>query len=122
MTDVFAFQGRSQRTYVYRQLDLAAGRAEPIWQAGANFVIARRIPADEPLIVYVGAAPSLFEFIDESRCWETAHWKFDADIVFAHPNAADADREAEREDLIAAYAPPMNADNWQSIIARALKM
>ena len=56
-----------------------------------------------PLILYVGAAPDLFQFIEESRCWETA-------------------REAEREDLIAAYAPPMNADNWKSIIARALKM
>ena len=117
-----AFRGRSRREYDYRPLALAADRSDAIWQAGANFVIARRVPADEPLILYVGAAPDLFAFIDESRCWETAHWKFDADIVFAHPNASDAAREAEREDLIAAYAPPMNADNWQSIIARALKM
>ncbi len=75
-----------------------------------------------PLILYVGAAPDLFQFIEESRCWETARWKFDADILFARPNTSVTAREAEREDLIAAYAPPMNADNWQSIIARALKM
>ncbi len=65
-------------------------------------MIARRVPADIPPILHVGAAPDLFQFIDESRCWETARWKFDADILFARPNTSETAREAEREDVIAA--------------------
>jgi len=121
-TALFAVRGRSQRVYPYRALDILAARSEPIWQAGANFLIARQVPADEPLILYVGAAPNLFQFIDDSRCWETARWKYEADVFYAHPNDSEGAREAEREDLIAAHAPPLNADNWQSIIARALEM
>ena len=122
MTAVSIFRGRSQRPYPYYPVDIVDGRADPIWRTGANFLIARRVPDDQPLILYVGAAPDLFGFIDSSRCWDTARWKFDANVLYAHPNTLDATREAEREDMIAAYAPPMNADNWQSIIARALKM
>ncbi|MCD6075684.1 MAG: hypothetical protein K0Q70_2567 [Rhodospirillales bacterium] len=114
-------RGRSQRQYEYWPLDIAADRSQAVWSEGANFLIARCQPPDEPAIVYIGAAPDLFRFFDDSRCWETARWKFAADIVYAHPNASDDAREAERQDLIAAYAPPMNAENWQNIIAHALR-
>jgi len=137
MTTFFLARGQSERDYAYAPLDIVASRSEAIWQAGVNFLIVRRhssglasnlvsnpapnLAPDRPAIVYVGAAPDLFRFLDNTRCWETAQWKYGADTLLVHSNLSDASREAERQDLVAAYTPPMNDDGWLSMIARAFE-
>jgi hypothetical protein len=133
MTAFFLARGQSERDYAYAPLDIVANRSEAIWQAGVNFLIARRhsstlasgpasnLVPDQPAIVYVGAAPDLFRFLDNTRCWETAQWKYGADTLLVHSNLSDASREAERQDLVAAYTPPMNDDGWLTMIARAFE-
>jgi len=98
------FAGKSGAVYRYNSLE--EGRFLP--PVGANYVIARITPGGAD-VLYAGETESL-----AARDWqatlEAAHGQFEDAEVLTRLNVRSAIRRAEREDLIEAYAPPLNQD------------
>jgi len=102
---------------VTRQIDLAGAsgaryRYSPIDEnrflppAGANYVIAE-LTEEGATVVYAGETDNL-----ASQTWradlEKARRKYNAATVLTRLNVTRAVREAERNDLIEHYHPPLN--------------
>jgi uncharacterized protein related to proFAR isomerase len=96
------FAGKSGARYRYTPLD--ENRFVP--PAGANYVIAELKP-DGPSIVYAGETDNL-----ANQTWRTtleeARKTWSQAKVLTRLNVTRAIREAEREDLVEQYHPPMN--------------
>ncbi|WP_041373441.1 hypothetical protein [Phenylobacterium zucineum] len=89
---------------VYRYTSIEEERFLP--PAGANYVIAEVTP-EGPHIVYAGETDNL-----ASQTWrsdlEKAREQYKNAKVLTRLNVTRAVREAEREDLIEQYHPPLN--------------
>jgi hypothetical protein len=98
------FAGKSGAVYRYNTLE--EDRFLP--PVGANYIIAR-ITARGADLLFAGETESL-----AARDWqsalEAAHGQFGGEAeVLTRLNVRSAIRKAEREDLIEAHAPPLNA-------------
>lgn len=102
MTRQIEIAGKSGARYRYTPLE--EDRFLP--PAGANFIIAR-LTKEGPSIIYAGETDNL-----ASQAWrealEKARANFSDAKVLTRLNVTRAIREAERNDLIEAYQPPMN--------------
>lgn len=101
MTVQIDFLGASGATYRYQARD--GQRLSP---SGGNFVFTRETE-DGMAVVYVGEVENLLAMADDR--WSEAQTRFGATHAFVRLNVAAAVRRHERQDLVAAYAPPMNA-------------
>ena len=114
ISDSLAFQGEKR---VNRTIDLAGAsgalyRYTPIDEdrflppAGANYVIAE-LKDEGPTVVYAGETDNL-----ASQAWrsdlEKARRKYAEATILTRLNVTRAVREAERNDLIDHYHPPLN--------------
>lgn len=97
------FAGKSGSVYRYSTLE--EDRFLP--PVGANFVIARMGPEGAQLL-YAGETDSLAARVWEAKL-QAAHDQFEDAEVLTRLNVRSAIRQAEREDLIEAYDPPLNA-------------
>jgi hypothetical protein len=95
--------GASGARYRYTPMD--ENRFLP--PAGANYVIAE-LTAEGPTVVYAGETDNL-----ASQTWrsdlEKARRKYNGATVLTRLNVTRAVREAERNDLIEHYHPPLNS-------------
>jgi hypothetical protein len=102
VTRQFEFAGASGARYRYTPVD--ENRFLP--PAGANFVIAQ-VTKEGPKVVYAGETDNL-----SAQSWrsmlEKAREQYRDATVLTRLNITRAVREAEREDLVQAYHPPMN--------------
>jgi hypothetical protein len=103
---IFGVHGASGREYHYNPVNLANPSLLTITAANYLFV---RVGSAEHEIVFVGETPSLYEILTKTQLWPKAQRQYGATAVFARPNARDAGRQQERDDLVEAYKPPMNA-------------
>lgn len=98
------FAGKSGAVYRYNSLE--EDRFLP--PVGANYVIARVTPRGAD-ILFAGETESL-----AARDWqvllESANTEFQDAEVLIRLNVRSAIRKAEREDLLEAHSPPLNAD------------
>ncbi len=101
MTVQIDFLGASGATYRYQARD--GQRLSP---SGGNFVFARETE-DGMAVIYAGEVENLLVMADER--WDQAQSQFGATHAFVRLNVAASVRRHERQDLIKAYAPPMNA-------------
>lgn len=94
--------GASGNRYRYTPID--ENRFLP--PAGANFVIAK-VTAEGAEVVYAGETDNL-----ASQAWrqqlDKAREKYSDATVLTRLNVTRAVREAEREDLVQHYRPPLN--------------
>ena len=100
--------GQSGREYHYLPTDVSTIRTNFLWQAPANFVFARPVPPSQVLI-FIGEAENLALALSSERFWKMLTERFHATQLYARPNANAQSRKDERDDLVAAYEPPMNA-------------
>ena len=102
LTRQIELAGKSGARYRYTSID--EDRFLP--PAGANFVIAEVTP-EGPHVVYAGETDNL-----ASQNWrstlEKARQKYSGAKILTRLNVTRAVREAEREDLIEQYHPPLN--------------
>lgn len=101
MTVQIDFIGASGAAYRY-----VARGAQRLSPSGGNYVFARDTPNGLE-VVYVGEVESLMTLADER--WPEAQARFGATHAFVRLNVTASVRRHERQDLIGAYAPPMNA-------------
>ena len=101
MTVQLDFVGASGATYRYFVRD--GDRLSP---SGGNYIFARET-ADGLSVIYVGEAENLMTLADAH--WPEAKARFGATHAFVRLNVTASVRRKERQDLIAAYDPPMNA-------------
>ena len=95
------FVGASGVTYRY-----AARDGQRLSPSGGNYIFARETSDGGMAVVYVGEAENLAVLADER--WGEAQTQFGATHAFVRLNVAASVRRHERQDLIGAYAPPMN--------------
>ncbi|MEW5686177.1 MAG: hypothetical protein AB1942_14760 [Pseudomonadota bacterium] len=104
MTRPIDLAGASGARYRYTQID--ESRFLP--PAGANYVIAEVTPEGEARVFYAGETDNL-----ASQSWrsdlERARREHEGATVLTRLNVTRAVREAERNDLIDAYHPPLNS-------------
>ena len=102
MTRQIELAGASGARYRYTPID--ENRFLP--PAGANFVIAR-VTSDGAEVVYAGETDNL-----ANQTWRTtldkAREAYGEATVLTRLNVTRAVREAERQDLVQNYHPPMN--------------
>lgn len=103
MTVQLDFIGASGAAYRYFERD--RDRLSP---SGGNYIFARET-TDGLFVVYVGEAENLMTMTDE--LWPKAKAEHGATHAFIRLNVTASVRRQERQDLIAAYAPPMNAED-----------
>jgi len=102
MTVQLDFIGASGTAYRYFTRD--GDRLSP---SGGNYIFARETP-DGLSVIYVSEAENLMTLADEH--WPEAKARYGATHAFVRLNVTASVRRQERQDLIDAYAPPMNAD------------
>ena len=100
MTVQIDFVGASGVTYRY-----AARDGQRLSPSGGNYIFARETP-EGMAVIYVGEAENLAALADDR--WPDAQNHFGATHAFVRLNVAAAVRRHELQDLIGAYAPPMN--------------
>jgi hypothetical protein len=102
LTRQIELAGASGARYRYTPID--ENRFLP--PAGANFVIAK-VTAEGAEVVYAGETDNL-----ANQAWKSAldkaRQKYSDATVLTRLNVTRAVREAEREDLVRQYNPPMN--------------
>jgi hypothetical protein len=101
MTVQLDFIGASGAVYRYFERD--GDRLSP---SGGNFIFASESP-DGLTVIYVGEVENLMTLADAR--WPEAKSNYGATHAFVRLNVTASVRRREREDLIAAYHPPMNA-------------
>ena len=101
MTVQLDFIGASGTAYRYFTRD--GDRLSP---SGGNYIFARETP-DGLSVIYVSEAENLMTLADEH--WPEAKARYGATHAFVRLNVTASVRRREREDLISAYNPPMNA-------------
>lgn len=101
MTVQLDFIGASGVAYRY-----VAREGQRVSPSGGNFVFVRETP-EGMAVIYVGEAESL-SALDEAP-WAEAQSRFGATHAFVRLNVTAAIRRSERNDLLAAYDPPLNA-------------
>lgn len=111
MTVQLDFTGASGSTYRYFAEE--RGRLSP---SGGNFIYARETP-EGLSVIYVGEAENLLVMAHDR--WAEAQARFGATHAFIRLNVTAAIRRRERQDLIDAYDPPMNAEPDQAQAAEA---
>ena len=103
MTRPIDLAGASGARYRYNPID--ENRFLP--PAGANYVIAEVSPEGEARVFYAGETDNL-----AAQSWrsdlERARQEHERATVLTRLNVTRAVREAERNDLIDAYHPPLN--------------
>jgi len=101
MTVQLDFVGASGAVYRYFERD--GDRLSP---SGGNFIFATEA-ADGLSVIYVGEAENLMTLADAR--WPETKARYGATHAFVRLNVTASVRRREREDLISAYNPPMNA-------------
>jgi hypothetical protein len=107
----FPVQGASGRHYDYLAADPANLAKSHLWLAGGNFIFVSWIGPTEARLVYVGEAESIHAMLTQTTLWQRAQQEYGATAMYARPNGTEANRKAEVQDVVAEYAPPMNAAN-----------
>jgi len=87
----------------YRYFERSGDRLSP---SGGNYIFARET-SDGLSVIYVGEAENLMTLADQH--WPEAKSQYGATHAFVRLNVTASVRRHERQDLIAAYSPPMNA-------------
>ena len=104
MTRLIEIAGASGVRYRYTRLD--EERAIP--PSGANFVIAQ-VTEEGPSILYAGETDNLSRGSWREALKQAKALYGDANVL-TRLNVTSAVRRAEREDVVQAYRPPMNAE------------
>ncbi|MGQ3017028.1 hypothetical protein [Phenylobacterium sp.] len=97
------FAGKSGATYRYTALE--DDRIPPT--AGANYIIAETGPGVEPRLLYAGETENVMAD-DLSGRLDDVRQRWPGAELLLRLNVRRAVRVAEREDLVAAYLPPLN--------------
>lgn len=108
MTRQIELAGKSGARYRYTALE----EERFIAPAGANYVIAELTP-EGAHVVYAGETDNLANLTWRAAL-EAARKKYAEAKVLTRLNVTRAVREAEREDLIEHYQPPMNSEGREN--------
>lgn len=108
MTRQIELAGKSGARYRYTALE----EERFIAPAGANYVIAELTP-EGAHVVYAGETDNLAN-LSWRGALEAARKKYAEAKVLTRLNVTRAVREAEREDLIEQYQPPMNREGREN--------
>jgi len=100
--DFLDLTGRSGRCFRYSANE---GQLSP---AGGNFALARPMPGGQWELIYVGEVESLMGELNPPQA-EAAAAHGPGVRLFTRLNISRSVRREELEDVLAAYAPPMNA-------------
>ena len=96
--------GKSGQTYKYIQHDCK----RQFLGTAANFLFVR-VADQKSTLIYAGSCENLAAEMRENRLWKIAVEQHGATDIYAHISISSAgQREAERDDLSAAYNPPLN--------------
>jgi hypothetical protein len=106
---IFPVHGISGREYHYTLVDPTNVDPRGLGGAGANFLFVRWISPTQHEIVFAGETPSLYATLISTTLWATAQQRYGVTRLYARPNGREDGRKRERDDLVEAYEPPMNA-------------
>ena len=102
----YAFRGASRRSYSYMLFPW--GKLQLVPRRAGNYILASGTPL-HPAPIWISEARRLYSFFEvNSRIWDVAQDKHGASLFYVHIEPSQIARLAEREDLVAAYLPPMD--------------
>jgi hypothetical protein len=104
MGSMRAFSGLSGRTYLYTEVD--PNNVGPLLLAAGNFIFGRSNGTDID-IVCIGESNSVYGTMINTTIWLQAKSQHGADLLFTHLAADPAARDAEKQDLIGQWKPPL---------------
>jgi hypothetical protein len=101
--------GATGREYHYNPIDPTNIDVLGLGGAGMNFLFTRSQSSNHHDIVFAGETASLSAMMTQTQLWQIAKLQYGATSLFGRVNGSDDRRRQERDDLVAAYKPPMNA-------------